>query len=166
MTVSDTIITLSYQASDSNCELVNCPAGGQASFSSGPLAAGTYAVYMAESPYCPPGQACILSIIYERVGQVTVSRSVSAESGASRPAFGILDISPNPFNASVGVVFTNPGKKANLSIYTTDGRLVKSFRCAGSHKATWNAAGMPAGVYIVRAAADGRTFTKKILLSR
>ena len=164
LNVSDTIITLSYQASDSNCELVNCPAGGQTSFSSGPLAAGTYAVYMAESPYCP-GPICPLMIIYERVGQVTVSRASGVEKAALSAADPVT-LSPNPFNASVTLAFSNPGQKADLLIFSVDGRQVGSFLNITGEKVSWNAQGMPGGVYMLKARINGLMVTRKLLLVR
>ena len=77
-----------------------------------------------------------------------------------------LAVSPNPFNPSVTIAFANPGKKADLSIYAVDGRQVKSFKNIRGTEVSWNAQGLPAGVYVLKARVDGKVLTRKLILAK
>ena len=79
VSVSDTIIYLSYTYDDTLCPYIDCfAAGSETNFSSKPLTAGTYGIYKVESYYCPPGRACPLFLLMPtRVGTVTVSPAAS-----------------------------------------------------------------------------------------
>ena len=73
--VADTTVYLSYEVDTAPCLLCGlCFApGSNTVFKSGPLAAGRYDVYKAESPYCAPGDPCPeYAIVPKIVGQVTV----------------------------------------------------------------------------------------------
>jgi hypothetical protein len=80
VSVSDSSIYLSYTYDDSQCALVNClVAGSETSFTGGPLKAGRYTIYKAETPYCPPGALCpMIKIAPVRVGSVTILPGVNA----------------------------------------------------------------------------------------
>ena len=83
VSVSDTIIYLSYTYDDTLCPYISLngscfAAGSETNFSSKPLTAGTYAIYKVESYYCPPGRACPLFLLApEHVGSVTVGPAAS-----------------------------------------------------------------------------------------
>lgn len=85
VSVNDTMIFLSYRYDDSLCAFPECFIPfSNTTFSSGPIAAGAYAIYKVESYYCPPGRACPLFLLMPtRVGSVTVSPAASV-----RPAMG------------------------------------------------------------------------------
>ncbi len=84
---------------------------------------------------------------------------------------------PNPFNPSTMISFQLPeAVHVNLKIYDVLGRevatLVNEFKNAGSYSVSWNATGLPSGVYFYRmqahplnnGQAGNYTETKKLLL--
>jgi len=78
---------------------------------------------------------------------------------------------PNPFNAVVNINYALPqAEDLTLKVYDTNGRLVATLvdghRMAGYHTATWNAVGMPSGIYIARIESQGWTVTQKVTLIR
>jgi len=95
-----------------------------------------------------------------------------------RPSSGIsLNITPNPFNPSVSILFSVPfSSKVSLAVYDIQGCLVKrllsGIRQKGEYKITWegrDAAGKNAspGTYIIRlVGGESRSLEKKILLVR
>ena len=78
---------------------------------------------------------------------------------------------PNPFNAQTRLTFTvrNP-QSIVLQVYDLLGRevakLVNGKREAGVHNVTWDAAGLPSGVYFYRLQAGGFVETRKLVLLR
>lgn len=91
----------------------------------------------------------------------------SGPDSAGRPA--LLDAYPNPFNPStvIGFRIADTGG-ARLDVFDVMGRLVArlvdSRLPAGEHSVTFDGAGLPSGVYIVRLTADGKTLTRRISL--
>ncbi|MHC4498878.1 MAG: right-handed parallel beta-helix repeat-containing protein [Planctomycetota bacterium] len=88
---------------------------------------------------------------------------------------------PNPFNASTTIHFDLPvtcwvrlvvfdigGRQVNLSGSgtTPTTELVDGWREAGRHEVTWNAAGLPSGVYVVRLEAEDFAAVQKIVLMK
>jgi hypothetical protein len=76
---------------------------------------------------------------------------------------------PNPFNPSTVIPFELAQSGAvRLAVYDVTGRqvalLVNTSMGAGRHSITFNAAGIPSGVYIVRMEAGGRIMTNKLTL--
>jgi len=62
---------------------------------------------------------------------------------------------PNPFNPATSLSFTIPAANhVQLIVYDLTGRqvatLVNEYQEAGTHELTWNAAGLPTGIYIAR----------------
>jgi hypothetical protein len=104
---------------------------------------------------------------------------VAVENGADgqtdRPE---LEVYPNPFNPAININYelgiTNYELgKIYLKVFDTQGKMVadlspdirnSSFVIRNS--ITWNAAGHPSGVYIIRAKAGHRLLTKKIILQK
>ena len=76
---------------------------------------------------------------------------------------------PNPFNPSTSITFEieNAGR-ARLRIYDVAGRLVETildeFLVSGSYHVEWNAAGMPAGVYMYCIEVSGRSLSREMVL--
>lgn len=76
---------------------------------------------------------------------------------------------PNPFNPTTVIPFELAGAgEVKLTIYDVTGRkvatLLNTSMSAGRHTVTFNAAGIPSGVYIVRLEAGGQLFTSKLTL--
>jgi hypothetical protein len=85
---------------------------------------------------------------------------------------------PNPFNAQTQISYTvgsprligGQAQSAVLKVYDVLGRevatLVNEPKDAGTHSVTWDAAGLPSGVYYYRLEAGGYVATKKLVLLR
>ena len=75
----------------------------------------------------------------------------------------------DPFNAATQISFGLPeAADVRLSVWTTTGRLVDVIvsgdMTAGRHTVSWQADGMPAGVYLVRLEAGSVRLTRKAVL--
>ena len=71
-----------------------------------------------------------------------------------------LSISPNPTSGSTQISLSG-APSANVEIFDVLGRHVASFRVMGSYE--WWTGGLPAGTYIVRAAAQGAVVSKRVV---
>jgi hypothetical protein len=82
---------------------------------------------------------------------------------------------PNPFNPVVVISWANSGiagaihesplhNAPKLAIYDTRGRMVHNTGNVNTGHYTWNATGLPAGVYLIQVKAGKRTFIKKTTL--
>jgi hypothetical protein len=76
---------------------------------------------------------------------------------------------PNPFNPATVISYQLPvASRASLKVYDLLGRevasLVNDVKPAGSYSVSWNARGMPSGVYFYRLQAGIFSATKKLLL--
>jgi hypothetical protein len=91
---------------------------------------------------------------------------------------GLLPNYPNPFNPTTTIVYRvgNTSVKGpasgevRLAVYDLLGReaavLVDGERSPGEHSITWNAAGLPSGVYVCRLQTSGGNFSQKLMLMR
>ena len=78
---------------------------------------------------------------------------------------------PNPFNPSTVIEFTLPhAGYVSLKVYNLFGEesatLVAGEQAVGTFKATWDASGLPSGVYFYRLTAGAYVQTKKMVLIR
>ncbi|MBI2278941.1 MAG: T9SS type A sorting domain-containing protein [Candidatus Brennerbacteria bacterium] len=86
---------------------------------------------------------------------------------------------PNPFNPSTTIEFTLPDRShIRLAVYNVIGQevatLIDEEVSAGTHRTTWDASGLPSGIYFVRieahsdrsVGANAFTATKKMVLLR
>ncbi len=78
---------------------------------------------------------------------------------------------PNPFNPTTTIEYSLPqDSHIILSIYNISGQfmqvLKEEYQQAGNHSITWNAAGMPSGLYFCTLHANGITETRKMVLVR
>jgi hypothetical protein len=102
---------------------------------------------------------------------------VGPESAAS--AFGLRQNYPNPFNPTTVIDYTLP-EEASVSVETYNAlgqrisSLVERVQPAGPHTATFNATGLPSGVYFYRLTAHplsgnrkgAFTDTRRMILAR
>ena len=100
-----------------------------------------------------------------------IARGVTAhEPGTDADAFALAS-RPNPFRRSAEITFelTEPAD-VSLTVFDALGRRVRSLasgpRGAGEHRATFEPAGLAAGVYVVRLVAGERVRTHRIVLAR
>jgi len=85
------------------------------------------------------------------------------------PSSFILSTFPNPFNPETAVGYRLPvSGYVTLRVYDTAGRevraLVDGWRVAGAHEVTFDAAGLPSGIYFARLQAGDFTQTQKLVL--
>ncbi|MBN2565501.1 MAG: T9SS type A sorting domain-containing protein [Candidatus Eisenbacteria bacterium] len=83
--------------------------------------------------------------------------------------FRLEQNSPNPFNPVTAVRFAMPKKaRACIRVYDVGGRLVRVLldeeREPGHHEITFDARGLPSGVYFMRMEASGFSDTRKLVL--
>jgi hypothetical protein len=76
---------------------------------------------------------------------------------------------PNPFNATTTINYALPvAGNVRLQVYDIMGRAVATLENgivpAGYHKGTWNAQGMPSGLYFVRLSTNQFSETRKMML--
>lgn len=76
---------------------------------------------------------------------------------------------PNPFNSTVSLEYSLPKEtEISIEIFTPNGQklktLIKNTVTAGFHKTSWNAKGMPSGVYYFKLSAGGNVISRKMIL--
>jgi hypothetical protein len=93
---------------------------------------------------------------------------------AERPvvqSLGLLSNYPNPFNTTTHLEFTLPStQRVALRLYDVLGRevavLMNEIQTAGQHRVTFDASGLPSGVYLCRLEAGEMMQTRKMALIR
>jgi hypothetical protein len=78
---------------------------------------------------------------------------------------------PNPFRSLTTFHFSLPGKTwCSLEVYNTRGELVRILLCGqflqGESEMTWDAAGTAPGVYFCKLNAEGKIYTRKMVVIR
>ena len=97
--------------------------------------------------------------------------SVRERSGAIPGEYSLERNYPNPFNPSTNIQFSVPEQSfVRLTVFNLLGEevatLVNEELRAGKYSADWNAAGFPSSVYVYALSANGRVFTKKMMLTK
>ena len=104
----------------------------------------------------------------------------SVEDGTTQvpSTYDLLQNYPNPFNPSTTIGYRIAGtghealgtSRVKLSVYDLLGReaavLVNEVKAAGTYTATWNAAGMPSGVYFYKLTSGTFTLTRTMVLTK
>ena len=88
-----------------------------------------------------------------------------------KPAFSLSHNYPNPFNPETVISYSLPSKEfVALKIVNLAGKevaqLVNSVQTAGVHQITWNAEGLPSGVYFYTLQAGSYMKTMKLVLKK
>ena len=159
VSVTDTVITLSYEYNDSLCMLCLClAAGSHTQFACGSQKAGKYGIYKAESMYCPPGRVCALGpIMIKRVGEVTVYAPTSAVREKSSIATDVM--SPiSILRSSSGMILQlhlDKAQAVSVHVYSTNGAclatlLPEQYLSRGAHSIDFNSLDNISGVMIIR----------------
>ncbi len=97
--------------------------------------------------------------------------TTGAEDAAGTPdTFALDSVYPNPSSAQATVTYTVPyATDVRLKVYDVLGREVATLgegvAEAGRHTATFSAAGLASGVYLVRMVADGFAQTKRVVVT-
>jgi len=107
-------------------------------------------------------------------GEEVMHESITVESPESKieeKEFILNKAYPNPFNPSITINYQlSTINKVRASVYNTNGEpvanLLNKDMLAGTHKLTWNANGMPSGVYIVTMVVENTVQSQKIVLMK
>jgi hypothetical protein len=95
------------------------------------------------------------------------------EAGADGLTALRLIAQPNPFNAVIRISVQRSAISVQrvvpqVRIYDISGKMLKSLtrnaECRTQYAFTWNAAGLPSGIYLVKARLGGKTLTRRIYL--
>jgi mannose/cellobiose epimerase-like protein (N-acyl-D-glucosamine 2-epimerase family) len=119
----------------------------------------------------------IITVPANSGGKFAVTYSMTGATNVASPAltvpggYALKQNYPNPFNPSTQITFTLPAQTSvTLGVYDMLGReiaqLANGTLAAGEHSVTWNASGIPSGVYVYRIRAGVFTETKKLILQR
>lgn len=103
--------------------------------------------------------------------EVEFSILTSAERVPTPAAFELRQNYPNPFNPSTSLSFTLPtAGEVSLTVFDALGRqietLVEGYRGAGTHHATFNAAGLPSGSYLAVLRSGNHVASVRMTLAR
>jgi hypothetical protein len=129
------------------------------------MALGTYSVNIRYEFNAAPGEMVIpvtLTVWQEEVG-------VEGEVAEAPYEFGLGQNYPNPFNPVTRIAFTlDKPADVNLTVWDISGRklatLVSEQRPEGRYNVDFDAAKLPAGVYLYRLTAGSQTVTRKMVL--
>ena len=95
----------------------------------------------------------------------------AAQAAGAPTIFALCNAWPNPFNPTTTLSFElRAASFVNLGVYNVSGRLVETlvdgFRDAGSYDVSWDAAGLPSGIYCARLVAGSSGAVQKIVLMK
>ena len=147
---------------------------GKATFSftyTAPGAAGTYTIYANGNSVNFNGAESGDQWNFAPNKTVTVKTATAVENSSTLPnEFSLSQNYPNPFNPSTAIAFqVMRASHISLRIYDVRGSMVTTLidgeREPGTYKSSFNARGLPSGVYYYSLAADGVVMqTKKMTL--
>lgn len=88
------------------------------------------------------------------------------EGGTSPEVPMAVDVFPNPAASVVSIILAGIGSgPAEVSVYSSDGRLVHSDQVSSGGSCSWEAGNMPSGIYLVHAVSgDSRAHSKLVLM--
>jgi photosystem II stability/assembly factor-like uncharacterized protein len=97
--------------------------------------------------------------------------NVGIDHSPIQASFFNLQCYPNPISNKTTIEFTlQQGGHVHLAIYNQLGEkvavLVDEYKPAGVHKVSWDAAGLPAGIYLVRLQAGNEVAGAKVVLNK
>lgn len=78
-----------------------------------------------------------------------------------------ISCSPNPFTSATTIKYNAPGtREGKILIYDLSGRLLLSRQMMSNGGFEWKPHGLPAGIYLLKAIADGKNYSRKLILQR
>ena len=75
-------------------------------------------------------------------------------------------IVPNPNNGAFVLDFGTVQGQVEVSVYDAQGRQVGSQSGSADEGLRWNLEGLPSGLYLVRAMAEGKSCVRKLLINK
>ncbi len=125
-------------------------------------------------PYFPSGNLVVASGHIEFAGQGLfilrpTDAPVSTESSIIPDAFSLAQNYPNPFHSTAEIAFSlHLSGKVRINVYDVlgrhVGRLVDQHLVPGRHTVTWDARGLPPGVYLYRLTTRSETKARTAIL--
>lgn len=99
------------------------------------------------------------------------STAVDDKPPTAPSTFGLLQNYPNPFNPSTTIVFSlERAGFIQLDIHNLIGQKVATLATGlwppGEHRLSWEATGLPSGIYLARLQGGGQTQMKRLVLAR
>lgn len=121
-------------------------------------------------PAAPVGEVGAVMFDIRSVWGTSWTKQINLTTIAAASA-GLQQNYPNPFNPSTKIRFALPSDgKVSLRVFDLLGReiqtLVNDFMTAGAHEVSFDAGGLPSGLYFYRLDAGGKSTVKKMLLTR
>jgi len=116
------------------------------------------------------GNACRTGSPPQAYGNAGKAPSIPTSAAGETPEEYRLDEPfPNPFNSTTTIRYSLPEEtRVTLSVRNISGQTVavlhRGFMSAGSHSSSWDAAGMPSGIYFLTLETEKFTRTRKVLL--
>lgn len=113
-----------------------------------------------------------LSSSFLTVNANVLSRSTGVADQNTIPAdYNLEQNFPNPFNPSTQISYSLPtASNVRLDVYNTVGQIARTLvdqsQSAGIHTVTFNADGLPSGIYFYRIVAGKYTSTKKLVIMK
>ncbi len=144
---------------------MNMVNAGQRTLGPGATTRFVYAIGYGTSSDDLTDQMQTLVVNYEFITDVA-DRSQPTAGG-----FRLLGASPNPFNPTTAISYQMSAvSNVRLDVFDALGRrvrtLVNETQTVGAHRATFDASGLPSGLYLVRLTAGGRVATQRATLIR
>jgi hypothetical protein len=96
---------------------------------------------------------------------------VATESDAAADGFRLAAAAPNPFRSQTALTYSlDAPADVRLEVFDATGRrvavLAEGQRAAGTYRATFDAEGLAAGVYVARLVAGERVLSRRLTLVR
>ena len=115
--------------------------------------------------------ALLASVAEAGATQAVEGKLLEGQSAEIPAAYELAQNYPNPFNPSTEIQFTLPeATHVRLVVYNVMGRevahLVEGSLGAGIHRVTFDASGLPSGVYLYRITAGSFTRTNRMVLTK
>jgi len=128
---------------------------------------GTFGIYCFVGFDTPTDSATY----FDDVAITSTATEVADKPATTPSAFTLLQNYPNPFNPATTVAFNlEKSSLLQLEVYNLTGQKVATLASglwpAGMHQISWEATGMPTGVYIARLQANGQTQTRRLILAK
>lgn len=140
------------------------------------LAPGSYTIEADRLGYTEPAsKTATVSYTSTTTYVATVDFSISGTTAvhdapvAAPSTFALAQNYPNPFNPSTTISFAlSTAGRVSLKVYNLLGQqvvtLVDGVQSAGTHLVTFNAAGLPSGIYFSRLEQGGQVMTRRMIL--
>ena len=104
------------------------------------------------------------------MGEMLVTGVEEEPTGTLPDRFALGQNYPNPFNPTTSIEYgVSATAQVAVHVYNVLGQraatLIDAVRTAGTYRATWDASGLPSGIYLYQLVVDGAVIeTKKMML--